>query len=92
MFHYQKVVLQQNIEYIRVTFFFFRIININGGKAPLTYHLFQKLLECIDPPESAVPRIDEEFLGDAVTPIDYDHDEIYGVPTLEELGNILLLQ
>lgn len=38
-----------------------------------------------------MPRIDEEFLGDAVTPIDYDHDEIYGVPTLEELGNILLL-
>lgn len=67
-------------------FFSFRIININGGKAPLTYHLFQKLLECIDPPESPIPSIDEEFLGDVITPINYDHDEAFGVPTLEELG------
>lgn len=70
-------------------FIFSRIINLNGGKAPLTYHLFQKLLECIDPPESAVPTIDNEFLGDAVTPIKYDHDEKFGVPTLEELGKLL---
>lgn len=59
---------------------------MNGGKAPLTYHLFQKLLECIDPPERAVPSIDKEFLGNAFTPVKYDHDEIFGVPTLEELG------
>ncbi|XP_060840172.1 cryptochrome-1-like isoform X1 [Rhopalosiphum padi] len=63
-----------------------KIINVNGGKAPLTYHLFQKLLECIDPPERAVPSIDKEFLGNAFTPTKYDHDEIFGVPTLEELG------
>lgn len=67
-------------------FFLSRIININGGKAPLTYHLFQKLLECIEPPDNPVPTIDKEFLGDAITPIKYDHDEAYGVPTLEELG------
>lgn len=52
----------------------------------MTYHLFQKLLECIDPPENAIPSIDEEFLGDVFTPINYDHDEAFGVPTLEELG------
>lgn len=71
---------------INICHFFFRIINLNGGKAPLTYHLFQKLLECIEPPESAVPTIDKDFLGDAVTPVKYDHDEKFGVPTLEELG------
>lgn len=62
---------------------------MNGGKAPLTYHLFQTLLECIDPPERAVPSIDKEFLGNAFTPTKYDHDEIFGVPTLEELGKCI---
>jgi len=52
----------------------------------LTYHLFQKLLEYIDPPEDPVPTIDKELFGDAITPIKYDHDETFGVPTLEELG------
>lgn len=56
----------------------------------MTYHLFQKLLECIDPPDSAVPSIDEDFLRDTITPIRYDHDETFGVPTLEELGKYLL--
>lgn len=73
-----------------LNFFFFRIININGGKAPLTYHLFQKLLECIEPPESPVPTIDEKFLKDAITPVKYDHDETFSVPTLEELGKYLV--
>lgn len=62
---------------------------MNGGKAPLTYHLFQKLLECVDPPERAVPSIDKEFLGTTFTPTNYDHDEIYGVPVLEELGKYI---
>lgn len=55
----------------------------------MTYNLFQKLLECIDPPEQPVPSIDGDFLGDATTPIKYDHNEIFGVPTLEELGKYL---
>jgi hypothetical protein len=67
-----------------------RIININGGKAPMTYNLFHKLLECIEPPEEPVPTIDEDFLGGAVTPIEYDHNDIFGVPTLEELGKYLM--
>lgn len=57
----------------------------------MTYHLFQKLLECIDPPERAVPSIDKEFLGNAFTPTKYDHDEIFGVPTLEELGKYIII-
>ncbi|XP_050419661.1 cryptochrome-1-like isoform X2 [Adelges cooleyi] len=63
-----------------------KIINMNGGKAPLTYHLFQKLLEYIDPPDEAVPKVDKDFLADAITPVDFDHDDKFGVPTLEELG------
>lgn len=40
----------------------------------------------MDPPECAVPTIDLEFLSDAITPVKYNHDETFGVPTLEELG------
>lgn len=48
------------------------------------------MLECIEPPEGALPSIDEDFLGDAITPIKYDHDKVFGVPTLEELGKYIL--
>lgn len=56
----------------------------------MTYNLFQKLLEYIDPPEEPVPSIDKDFLGGAVTPIKYDHNETFGIPTLEELGKYLI--
>lgn len=37
------------------------------------------------PPEP-VPTITEVTVGSARTPITDDHDEKYGIPTLEELG------
>jgi cryptochrome len=40
----------------------------------------------MDPPQEAEPTIVEETIGKARTPIACDHDEKYGVPTLEELG------
>lgn len=40
----------------------------------------------MDPPPEAEPTITEETIGNAWTPTHEDHDEKYGVPTLEELG------
>lgn len=40
----------------------------------------------MDPPISPVPSITAESLGEAYTPLRDDHDDLYGVPTLEELG------
>lgn len=65
---------------------FYRIIEKNSGKAPLTYHQFQAIIASMDPPPQAKMTISEETIGNARTPIDYDHDEKCGVPTLEELG------
>lgn len=40
----------------------------------------------MDPPPEPVERIHESTIGFARTPITEDHDEKYGIPTLEELG------
>lgn len=62
------------------------IIDRNGGKPPLTYHKFLAIIACMGPPLQAQPAIILEMLDGVYTPISEDHDEKYGVPTLEELG------
>ncbi|XP_064599756.1 cryptochrome-1-like [Liolophura sinensis] len=63
-----------------------RIIDINNGHPPLTYRRFQALLSCMEPPPKPHDTITTEVMGSAKTPISDDHDDIYSVPTLEELG------
>ncbi|XP_049854480.1 cryptochrome-1-like isoform X6 [Schistocerca gregaria] len=62
------------------------IIEKNGGKAPLTYHQFQNIVASMDSPPPAEPSITPACVKDKFTPISDDHDERFGVPTLEELG------
>ena len=68
--------------------YYFRIIEKNGGRAPLTYHQFQNIVASMDSPELPAPTVTLACLGDAITPLKEDHDDHYGVPTLEELGKI----
>lgn len=63
-----------------------KIIERNNSKAPLTYKQFQRVIEGMEPPPKPVPTLTLQMLGSAVTPLTDDHDEKYGVPTLEELG------
>jgi len=63
-----------------------KIIERNNNKAPLTYKQFQRVIEGMEPPPKPVPTLTLQMLGSAVTPISDDHDEKFGVPTLEELG------
>lgn len=63
-----------------------RIIEKNNGKAPLTYHQFQAIISSMDPPPQAEATITQEVIGTARTPVQDDHDDRYGVPTLDELG------
>jgi cryptochrome len=37
-------------------------------------------------PPPAEPAITQKYINGACTPIGEDHDDKYGVPTLEELG------
>ncbi|XP_035782470.1 cryptochrome-1-like [Anopheles albimanus] len=63
-----------------------RIIEKNGGRAPLTYHQFQAIIASMDAPPQPETTITLEAIGGATTPLYDDHDDKYGVPTLEELG------
>lgn len=63
-----------------------KIIDKNGGKAPLTYHQFQAIIASMGAPPHAEQSINHVYLNGASTPVGDDHDEKYGVPTLEELG------
>lgn len=63
-----------------------RIISVNGGKPPLTYKSFQNILSQIGPPSPPDPPITLAEINTGYTPILGDHEEKYGVPTLEDLG------
>ncbi|XP_038612536.1 cryptochrome-1 [Tachyglossus aculeatus] len=63
-----------------------KIIELNGGQPPLTYKRFQTLISRMDPLAMPVETITAEVMGKCVTPLSDDHDEKYGVPSLEELG------
>lgn len=76
----------QVLEISLITRLNFRIIEKNNGKAPLTYHQFQAIIASMDPPPPAEPTINHETVENTRTPVHDDHDEKYGVPTLDELG------
>uniref|UniRef100_A0A182M8S0 Photolyase/cryptochrome alpha/beta domain-containing protein n=1 Tax=Anopheles culicifacies TaxID=139723 RepID=A0A182M8S0_9DIPT len=63
-----------------------RIIEKNGGRAPLTYHQFQAIIASMDAPPQPEASITLDVIGKSNTPQYDDHDDKYGVPTLEELG------
>ncbi|KAI5713724.1 hypothetical protein M8J76_004297 [Diaphorina citri] len=63
-----------------------QIIEKNGGKTPLTYHQFQSIVAKMDSPSPAEAPVTPLLVRQATTPLRDDHDEKYGVPTLEELG------
>ena len=77
-----------NISKIMISPFFLaiRVIERNNDKAPLTYKQFQRVIDGMDPPAKPVPTLTLQMLGSALTPLGDDHDEKFGVPTLEELG------
>ncbi|KFV74926.1 Cryptochrome-1, partial [Dryobates pubescens] len=63
-----------------------KIIELNGGQPPLTYKRFQTLISRMEPLEMPVETITPEVMAKCTTPVSDDHDEKYGVPSLEELG------
>lgn len=73
----------------RIHLFFNRIIELNGGQPPLTYKRFQTLISKMEPLEMPAETITAEVMDKCTTPVSDDHDEKYGVPSLEELGILL---
>ncbi|KAG7225586.1 hypothetical protein INR49_004992 [Caranx melampygus] len=63
-----------------------KIIELNGGQSPLTYKRFQTLISRMDAVEVPAESITAEIMGKCMTPLSEDHDDKFGVPSLEELG------
>ncbi|CAL8322946.1 unnamed protein product [Lota lota] len=62
------------------------IIELNGGQSPLTYKRFQTLISRMAPVEVPTDSISAEAMWKCTTPLSDDHDDKFGVPSLEELG------
>ncbi|RXN11017.1 cryptochrome-1-like isoform X2 [Labeo rohita] len=65
-----------------------KIIELNGGQSPLTYKRFQTLISRMDPVEIPAETITAEVMGKCATPVNDDHDDKFGVPSLEELDGL----
>ncbi|KAK6320020.1 hypothetical protein J4Q44_G00091270 [Coregonus suidteri] len=63
-----------------------KIIELNRGQSPLTYKCFQVLISHMDAVEMPAETITAEVMRKCATPIRDDHDDKFGVPSLEELG------
>lgn len=63
-----------------------RIMEKNGNKAPYTYNQFQGIIETMEPPPVVEMNVAQNLMQSSMTPTQEDHDERFGVPSLEELG------
>lgn len=73
-------------ELMLFNFLFYRIISFNNGVPPLTYKRFQAILSKMDPPKQPEDTITGDNIKHTKTPISDEHDDKFGVPSLEELG------
>lgn len=64
---------------------------MNGGQPPLTYKRFQAVINCMDAVGLPAETITSEDIKKCATPISEDHDDKFGVPSLEELGEFFSL-
>lgn len=67
-----------------------RIIELNGQKPPLTYKRFQALISRMELPKKPVGSVTSQQMESCRAEIQENHDETYGVPSLEELGAYFL--
>merc|ERR1719376_1740439 len=63
-----------------------KIIEQTGGKPPLTYRQFLKVVATLKTPPNPAPSICSRLIGHGITPLSEDHDERWAVPSLSELG------
>lgn len=63
-----------------------RIIELNGQKPPLTYKRFQALISRMELPKKPVGAVSSQHMENCRAEIQENHDDTYGVPSLEELG------
>ncbi|XP_064168589.1 cryptochrome-2-like [Anguilla rostrata] len=63
-----------------------RIIELNNNSPPLTFKRFQALVSRLELPKKPLPAVTRQQMDVCPAHIADNHDERYGVPSLEELG------
>uniref|UniRef100_A0A8C6DM20 Cryptochrome circadian regulator 2 n=1 Tax=Moschus moschiferus TaxID=68415 RepID=A0A8C6DM20_MOSMO len=63
-----------------------KIIELNGQKPPLTYKRFQAIISRMELPRKPIGSVTSQQMEGCRAEIQENHDETYGVPSLEELG------
>ncbi|XP_053487278.1 cryptochrome-2 [Ictalurus furcatus] len=63
-----------------------RIIEMNSNNPPLTFKRFQAIVSRLELPKKPLSTITPEQMASCSTQLSENHDEHYGVPSLEELG------
>ncbi|XP_076467399.1 cryptochrome-1-like [Babylonia areolata] len=62
------------------------IVEANNNQPPLTYRRFQSILTSLPPPPSPLDPVTPHTVCHTRTPVSDNHDDKFGVPSLEELG------
>ena len=62
-----------------------RVVELNHGNVPVTFKQFECLLRKLGTPASCAPDVDQEMFGNCETPVEDNHDRIYGVPPYDAL-------
>ncbi|XP_029576452.1 cryptochrome-2 isoform X1 [Salmo trutta] len=63
-----------------------RIIEMNNDMPPLTFKRFQAIVQRLELPKKPLPTVTRQQMDCCQTGVEANHDERYGVPSLDELG------
>uniref|UniRef100_UPI0037E99AEA cryptochrome-2 n=1 Tax=Semicossyphus pulcher TaxID=241346 RepID=UPI0037E99AEA len=63
-----------------------RIIETNNNSPPLTFKRFQTIVSRLELPRRPLPAVTQQQMDKCHTKIADNHDQMYNIPSLEELG------
>ncbi|KAF6722075.1 Cryptochrome-2 [Oryzias melastigma] len=63
-----------------------RIIEMNNNSPPLTFKRFQTIVSRLELPRRPLPAITQQQMESCQRKIGDNHDQLYSIPSLEELG------
>ncbi|XP_013889045.1 cryptochrome-2 [Austrofundulus limnaeus] len=63
-----------------------RIIEMNNNSPPLTFKRFQTIVSRLELPRRPLAPVSQQQMSRCLTNISDNHDQLYSIPSLEELG------
>jgi len=63
-----------------------KILKFNDGTAPTQLKTFESIVRKVGAPPKPVQAVTRRCFSSCVTPVSGNHDDVYGLPTLQELG------